>query len=150
VSFLYENSPHILLQPFYSSLDFVTTLASRYQEGKTKTNLDFLEQETVSNSGISWTIRKSAPRPRQITMPEPQHSVLYRPDALPATQPTAESTEGKSLYTILLKYYQEQTQQQYQMSLFCKATYKKQNIYYYYNHFTALWISSSTTRVSRY
>jgi len=29
---------------------------SRYQKGKTKTNLDFLEQELVSGSGISWAI----------------------------------------------------------------------------------------------
>jgi len=28
-------------------------------------------------------------RSRQITMPAPHHSVLYRPDALPATKPTA-------------------------------------------------------------
>jgi len=40
-------------------------------------------------SGISWTIRKSfAPRSRQITTPEPHHSVLYRPDALSGAQPT--------------------------------------------------------------
>ena len=62
-----------------------TTQMSRYQKGKTKTNLDFLEQETVSGSGISWAICKSAPRPRQITMPTLHHSVFYRPDALPAT-----------------------------------------------------------------
>ena len=48
-----------------------------------------LEQETVSGSGISWAICKSAPRSRQITMPAPYHSVFYRPDALPAAQPTA-------------------------------------------------------------
>ena len=36
-----------------------------------------LKQETVSGSGIHWAICKSAPRSRQ-----------YRPDALPATQPT--------------------------------------------------------------
>ena len=48
-----------------------------------------LKQETVSGSGISWTICKSAPRSRQITMPAPHHSVFYRPDALPAAQPTA-------------------------------------------------------------
>ena len=48
-----------------------------------------LEQETVSGSGISWAICKSAPRSRQITTPVPHHSVFYRPDALPAAQPTA-------------------------------------------------------------
>ena len=46
-----------------------------------------LKQETVSGSGISWAICKSAPHSRQ--MQHPHHSVFYRPDALPATQPTA-------------------------------------------------------------
>ena len=48
-----------------------------------------LKQETVSGSGISWAICKSAHCSRQITMPAPNHSVFYRPDALPAAQPTA-------------------------------------------------------------
>ena len=47
-----------------------------------------LEQEKVSGSGISWAIWKSAPRSRQITTPAPHCSVFYRPDALPAAQPT--------------------------------------------------------------
>jgi len=47
-----------------------------------------LKEETVSGSGISWDICKSAPRSRQITMPAPHRSVFYRPDALPAAQPT--------------------------------------------------------------
>ena len=33
-----------------------------------------LKQETVSGSGISWAICKSAPRFRQITTPAPHHS----------------------------------------------------------------------------
>ena len=45
--------------------------------------------KTVSGSGISWAICNSAPCSRQITMPAPHHSVFYRPDALPAAQPTA-------------------------------------------------------------
>ena len=48
-----------------------------------------LKQETVSGTGISWAVLKSAPRSRQITTPAPHHSVFYRPDALPAAQPTA-------------------------------------------------------------
>ena len=48
-----------------------------------------LKQETVSGSGISWAVCKSATRSRQITMPAPHHSVFYRPDALPVAQPTA-------------------------------------------------------------
>ena len=62
-----------------------TTQVSRYQKGKT--NLDFTEAR-VSGSGISWAICKSAPRSRQITTPAPHHSVFYRPDVLPAAQPT--------------------------------------------------------------
>jgi len=68
-----------------------TTQVSRYQKGKTrkvKTNLDLLEQEIVGGSGICWAICKSAPHPRQPR----QHSTtqfFYRPDALPAAQPTA-------------------------------------------------------------
>ena len=46
-----------------------------------------LKQETVSGSGISWDICKSATCSRKITTPAPHHSVFYRPDALPAAQP---------------------------------------------------------------
>jgi len=45
-----------------------------------------LKQETVSGSGIRWAICKSAPRSRQITTP--LLTFFYRPDALPAAQPT--------------------------------------------------------------
>jgi len=42
-------------------LDFVRDYrVSRYQKGKT--NLDLLEQETVSGSGICWAICKSYPK----------------------------------------------------------------------------------------
>ena len=63
-----------------------TYLLTYLQRGKT--NLDFIEAEMVSGSGISWDICNSALRSRQITMPAPDHSVFHRPDALPATQPT--------------------------------------------------------------
>ena len=56
---------------------------------KVKPIWTLLKQETVNGSGISWAICKSAPRSRQITMPAPHCSVFYRPDALPAAQPTA-------------------------------------------------------------
>jgi len=62
-----------------------TTQVSRYQK-LGKTNLDFTE---ARDSDISWAICKSAPRSRQTTTPAPHHSVFYRPDALPADQPTA-------------------------------------------------------------
>ena len=44
-----------------------TAWVSRYQKGKNqegKTNLNLLEQEIVSGSGICWAICKSAPHPR--------------------------------------------------------------------------------------
>jgi len=61
------------------------TWVSQYQKGKTKTNLNFLVQETVSGSGISWAICKSALRPRQITTPAPHHSFFtgWMPFLLP-------------------------------------------------------------------
>jgi len=37
-----------------------------------------MKQETVSASGISWAICKSAPRSRQITMPAPHHFVFLQ------------------------------------------------------------------------
>ena len=66
---------------FYNSLDFVWDYPGepvRYQKGKTKTNLDYLEQETVRGSGISWTICKSARHHIQITMPAPHRSVFFQ------------------------------------------------------------------------
>jgi len=60
---------------------------SWYQKGKT--NLDLLEQQTLSGSGISWAISNSAPRPRQVTTPALHHSGFYRPHAIPAAEPTA-------------------------------------------------------------
>jgi len=68
-----------------------STRVSRYQKGKTKkvkTNLDLLEQEIVSGSGICWAIWKSAPHADNHTNTPPL-SFFYRPDALPDAQPTA-------------------------------------------------------------
>ena len=48
-----------------------------------------LKWETVSGSGISWAMCKSAPRSRQITTPAPHHSVSFLP---PIQQ--RQSTEG--------------------------------------------------------
>jgi len=77
---------HTHAHPFNGPLSR-TIRVSRYQ--KRKPIWILLKQETVSGSGICWAICKSAPRSRQITMPAPHHSVFYRPDALPAAQPTA-------------------------------------------------------------
>ena len=43
----------------------------------------------MSGNGISWAICKSAPCSRHISTPAAHSSVFYRPDALPAAQPTA-------------------------------------------------------------
>jgi len=63
-------------------------LPGRAGTGKIKPIWILLKQEVVSGSGISWAICKSAPRSRQITVPARHHSVIYRPDALPAVQPS--------------------------------------------------------------
>ena len=62
-------------------------LPGRAGTRKTKPIWILLKQETVSGSGISWAVCKSAPR--QITTPATHHSVFNRMDALPAVQPTA-------------------------------------------------------------
>ena len=89
-----------------------TTQVSRYQKGKT--NLDFTEARgsrlltwsAADNWSLTMTPRmqmlrvavasagsyadlQSAPRSMQITTPAPHHSDFYRPDTLPAAQPTA-------------------------------------------------------------
>ena len=84
-----QSHTHTHTHPFNGPLSG-TTRVSRYQKGKPTWIL--LKQETVSSSGISWAMCKSAPRFRQITTPAPHHSVFYRPDALPAAQ--RQSTEG--------------------------------------------------------
>jgi len=61
-----------------------TTQVSQYQKGKT--NLDLLKQVTVSGSGITWAICKSAPRSRQITTPACRHSVFT--GRMPFCRPT--------------------------------------------------------------
>jgi len=59
----------------------------QYQKGKT--NLDFTEARDSECSGISWAYASLHLAPDRITTPAPHHSVFYRPDALPAAQPTA-------------------------------------------------------------
>ena len=62
-----------------------TTQVSWYQKGKT--NLDFTE---ARDSEWQWhqLDQMQVCTSLQTTMPAPHHSVFYRPDALPATQPT--------------------------------------------------------------
>jgi len=58
---------------------------SQYQKGKAIWIL--LKQETVSGSGISWAICKSAPSSRQTTMPAPHHSSFLQAGC-PSCRPT--------------------------------------------------------------
>jgi len=71
---------------------------SQYQKGKT--NLDFIEARDIKwqwhqlehmqvCTSLQTDNHQPAPRSSQITMPAPHRSVIYRPDALPAAQPTA-------------------------------------------------------------
>ena len=77
-----------------------TTQGSRYQKGETIWIL--LKQESVSGSGISWTICKSAPRSRQITTPAPHYSAFTgRMLFLPPNQ-QRQSTEGNC---VVYKYF---------------------------------------------
>jgi len=96
-NWVYWQKLLLLIQSFYGSLDFIQDYPSepvpeRY--GKTKTNLDFLEQETVSGSGIICAICKSAPQPRQITTPAPttQFFIGWMPFLPPNQQ--RQGTEG--------------------------------------------------------
>ena len=54
---------------------------------KVKTIWILLKQETVSGSGVSWAICKSAPRSRQITTPAPHHSRFLQAGC-PSCRPT--------------------------------------------------------------
>jgi len=74
-----------------------STRVSRYQKGKTKkviTNLDLLEQEIVSGSGICWAICKSAPHHRQ---PRQHPTTQFFTGRMPFLTPNQQrqSTEGK-------------------------------------------------------
>ena len=75
-----SNGKELLLLPFYGSSGFCLGLpgwgGARKVKPGGKTRLDLLEQEIVSGSGICWAICKSAPHPRQITMPAPTTQVF--------------------------------------------------------------------------
>ena len=83
----------LLLQPF-NGLFSRTTWVSQYQKGKTNLDFTVLEQETVSGSGISWAICKSAPRFRQTTTPTPHHSFFTGRMPFLSPNQQRQSTEG--------------------------------------------------------
>jgi len=96
----YSAYTHTHTHPFNGPFSG-TTRVSRYQ--KSKPNLDFTKARDSESSGISWAICKSAPSSRQITTPATHHSVFYRPDALPAAQPTA-SKHLREIFSISQSY----------------------------------------------
>jgi len=84
-----------------------TTRVSRYQKGKTrkgKTNLDLLEQEIVSGSGICLAVCKSAPHPRQ---PRQHPTTQFFTGRMPFMPPNQQrqSTEGTLDYFSMQKLY---------------------------------------------
>jgi len=66
---------HTQIHLFYSTLDFIWDYSG---EPVPEPISILLKQETVSGSDISWAICKSAPHPRQITMPASHHSVFLQ------------------------------------------------------------------------
>jgi len=84
-----------------------TTRVSRYQKGKTrmvKTNLDLLEQEIVSGSGICWAICKFAPHPRQpCKHPTPQ----FLQAGCPSCRPTNSVKALIMNYIILPSFFKK-------------------------------------------
>jgi len=63
-----------------------TTQVSQYQKGKT--NLDFTEARDSEWQWHQLGCVQVCTLLQTDTMPAPHHSVFYRPDALPAAQPT--------------------------------------------------------------
>jgi len=74
---------------------------SRYEKGKTRNVKPIW---TVSGSGISWAMCKSAPRPKQMTMPASHHSVFTgrMPYLLPNQQ--HQSIEGTFMILLCIIY----------------------------------------------
>jgi len=88
-----DRSRWTYIHPFNGPFSRTTRSASTR---KVKPIWISLKQDTVSGSGISWAICKSALRSRLITMPVPYHSVFTgRMPFLPPNQ-QRQSTEGTS------------------------------------------------------
>ena len=82
-----EVEEHTQTHPFNGPFSG-TTRVSWYQKGKTKPICILLEQETVSSSGISWAEMQVCTSLQTDNHASTPPLSFYRPDALPATQPT--------------------------------------------------------------
>jgi len=91
-----SHATHTHTQPFNSSFPGLPRWAGTT---KVKPIWILLKQETVSGSGISWAVCKSAPRSRQITMPAPHHWSCLQAGC-PSYRPT---NSVKALKAIALK-----------------------------------------------
>ena len=96
--YIQQNIPHCVLSlrktTHVTHTDLCPGLPRWAGTKKAKPIWILLKQETVSGSGMSWAICKSAPRSRQITTPAPHHSVFTgRKPFLPPNQ-QRQSTEG--------------------------------------------------------
>ena len=80
--FVHSTHTHSFNGPFSG-----TTWVSRYQKGKTSP--DFTEARDSEWQWHQLSHMQVCTLLQTDTMPAPYHSVLYRPDALPAAQPTA-------------------------------------------------------------
>ena len=89
---------HTHTQPFYCSYGICPGPPGWAGTRKVKTNLDLLEQETVSGSGICWAICKSAPHPRQ---PHQHPTTQFFTGRMPFLTPNQQrqSTEGNNAAT---------------------------------------------------
>ena len=67
-----------------------------------------LKQETVSGSGISWDICKSAPRSRLITMPAPHHSSFFT-GRMPFLSPNQQCQRTENAVEFLAHNYSDHT-----------------------------------------
>jgi len=79
---IYAKLTHPFNGPFSGN-----TQVSRYQKGKTI--LDFTEARDSEWQWHQLDHMQVCTLLQTDTMPAPHHSVFYRPDALPAAQPTA-------------------------------------------------------------
>ena len=86
----------------------------------------WLKQETVSGSGISWGICKSAPRSRQTTMPAPHHSSFLQAGC-PSCRP-ANSVKALKEHNNLIIYVNCHTINTVAYTSLCSATAQPENV----------------------
>ena len=89
---------HTHTHPFNDPLSG-TTQVSRYQKGKT--NLDFTGARDSEWQWHQLEHMQVCTSLQKITTPAPHYSVFYRPDALPAAQPTASKHWRQVVYSAL-------------------------------------------------